>query len=183
MSPSRPSALRRWMLIGIVALVMAGAGAWVATKRIAPAAPTDFAVATLLAQTLPDPGGKSVNLERYRGRVLVVNFWATWCPPCVEEMPELSTIAREYAARGVEVLGIGVDLPGKIAQFAAKRPTSYQLLVADKTGYELSRQFGNRSLGLPYTVVIDPRGRVAKRILGRFNGKELRSALDAALAD
>ncbi len=183
MSAARPSWRRRWIVAAIVAVVMAGAGAWVSSLRNAPAPPVDFAVATLLAQTLPDPAQKGIALERYRGRVLVVNFWATWCPPCVEEMPELSTVAAEYAPRGVEVVGIGVDYPNKIAQFAAKWPVSYQLLVADKIGYELSRQFGNRSLGLPYTVVIDTRGQVTKRILGRFNGKELRAALDGAVAD
>lgn len=183
MSAARPAAMRRWIVVAIVAVVMAAAGAWVSFLRNAPAPPMDFAVATLLAQTLPDQANKSIALERYRGRVLVVNFWATWCPPCIEEMPELSTIATDYAGRGVEVIGIGVDHPIKIAQFAAKWPVSYQLLVAEKTGYELSRQFGNRSLGLPYTVVIDTNGQVAKRILGRFNGKELRAALDSALSD
>lgn len=181
MSAPRLTATRRWIVAAIVAVVMAAAGAWVSFVRHAPAPPTDFAVATLLAQTLPDPARKDVALARYRGRVLVVNFWATWCPPCVEEMPELSTIATEYAGRGVEVIGIGVDHADKITQFAAKWPVSYQLLVADKIGYELSRQLGNGSLGLPYTVVIDARGQVAKRILGRFNGKELRAALDDTL--
>ena len=166
-----------------IALLMAGAGALVSSLWHKPGPPADFAVATLLDQTLPGPDARPVTLDRYSGRVLVVNFWATWCPPCIEEMPELSAMASEYAPKGVEVIGIGVDFPDKIAHFAARFPISYQLLVADKTGYELSRQFGNRSLGLPYTVVIDRGGRVTKRILGRFNNAELRAALDSAIAN
>ncbi len=180
----QPTAMRRrrWMIAAVaIAVAAATAGGWVAYRRLTQHAPADFAVDILLAQDLPDPAGNPVSFGRYRGRVLVVNFWAPWCPPCVEEMPELSMIATDYAARGVDVVGIGVDFPDKIAQFAAKRPVSYQLVVARNIGYELSRQFGNRSIGLPYTVVIDRYGAVVERILGRFDDYELRSYIDTAL--
>ena len=172
---------RRWLVGAGVALAAAAAGAWFAQRRYTPRAPADLAVETLLAQTLTDSDGNSVALSRYRGRVLVVNFWATWCPPCIEEMPELSALASEFAARGVDVLGIGVDAAVSIRQFAARWPVVYPLLIAQKTGYELSRQFGNRSLALPFTVVVDRDGRIIERTLGRFKADALRASTESAL--
>jgi len=162
--------------MGLVALSAAGGG-WLAYWRYGLRPSADLAVETLLTQTLADAAGNNVVLSRYRGRALVVNFWATWCPPCIEEMPELSALASEFAGRGLDVLGIGIDSPDKIRRFAAQWPVSYPLLVAQKTGYELSRQFGNRSLALPFTVVVDRNGRIIERTLGRFQAAELRAQM------
>lgn len=178
-STPSPAVSRRRFAIGTVAVAAGGLGAWTAWRRYAPDRPDDDAVSLLLALNLPDAQGQPVALERWRGQPLVVNFWATWCPPCVEEMPELSALQTQFQASGLQILGIGVDSPDNIRQFSEARPVVYPLLIAGAGGSELSRRFGNRSGGLPYTVVIDRRGRVTNRIIGRFKLDDLRNAIES----
>lgn len=172
---------RRAALVGLVALAAGGAGAWFSRARVAPApvAAPDAAVRALLAQTLPDPAGTPQALAGYAGRLLVVNFWATWCAPCVEEMPELSALQTELGVDSVQILGIGVDSVRNVGEFAKKQPMSYPLFGAGASGIELARQFGDQAGGLPFTVVIDPAGRIAERVLGRVDIADLRRRLAA----
>jgi thiol-disulfide isomerase/thioredoxin len=157
---------RNWVFAGVGA-GFAALGAGFAWWRIAPRESTSAAVELLLAQTMPDAAGRPFDFAALRGTPLVVNFWATWCAPCVDEMPELSEMHTELAPKGVQVVGIGIDSAANIAEFSRKLPVSYPLLVAGMNGTELARQFGNPSGALPYTVLIDRHGRVAHRILGR----------------
>ncbi len=166
---------RGWVLAGGVAVVAAGVGAVVGWQRLRPGPAADDAVALLLGQTLPDSTGSPLPLSRFAGRPLVVNFWATWCPPCVEEMPELSDLHRELAPKGVGMVGIGIDTAAKIAEFARKAPVSYPLVVAGMGGTEIARRFGNQAGVLPYTVLVGRDGRVAHRLLGRVDIVRLRA--------
>jgi peroxiredoxin len=134
-------------------------------------------VSLFFRQTLPDANGQVFAFEQLRGSPIVVNFWATWCAPCVEEMPELSTLATELRATGTRFLGVGVDNQDAIAAFSRKLPVSYPLVVASATGAFLARQFGNEVGGLPYTVVISPSGNVTQQILGRVRIDSLREVL------
>jgi peroxiredoxin len=111
----------------------------------------------------------------------VLNFWATWCPPCIEEMPELSDLHADLSRRGLQTLGIAIDNATKVADFAAKRPVSYPLAVAGMSGTELVRQFGNPTGALPFTVLIDRDGRIVHRILGRFDIVKLRGIAEQLL--
>ena len=172
---------RRALLVG--AVVAAGAatlGAWLGWRRLSPGAGADGAVATLLGLTLPDAQGRAFDFARFAGRPLVVNFWATWCPPCVEEMPELSALHDELGPKGLQMVGIGIDTAPKIADFARTRPMSYPLVVAGLGGTEIGRQLGNTAGALPYTVQLNRQGGVAHRILGRVDIARLR-AMSAAL--
>jgi peroxiredoxin len=157
---------RKWVFAGVGA-GFAALGAAMAWHRYTPGSGSDTAVELLLAQTLPDAAGQPFAFADLRGVPLVVNFWATWCAPCVEEMPELSDMHEQLSPKGVQVVGIGIDTPSNIAQFSKKLPVSYPLLVAGMNGTELARQFGNASGALPYTILIDRQGRVVHRILGR----------------
>jgi peroxiredoxin len=172
-----PTGRRTLLLAGGVAALAALAGAGVAWQRMRPQPAADDAVALLFAQTLPDAGGRPVALATFAGQPLVVNFWATWCPPCVEEMPELSALHDEWSPRGLRMIGIGIDSAEKIGQFSAKLPVSYPLLVAGLGGTEIGRRFGNQAGLLPYTVLIDRRGHVAQRILGRVDIGRLRAVV------
>lgn len=173
---------RRWLAFGTVAVLGGGLGAWSAWRHYAPGE-AELDVAELLyALNLPDSQGLAISLDQFRGQPLVVNFWATWCPPCIEEMPELSELQLAYQDRKLQILGLGIDSPDAISKFAGKLPVSYPLLVAGVGGAELSRRFGNRGGGLPYTVVIDRTGRVMHSILGRFRTPDLRRAIDAVVA-
>jgi len=139
------------------------------------------ATAALFAATFQDADGQPQPLMQWRGRLLVVNFWATWCPPCIEEMPDLQEVRNAYQDRGVEVIGIGIDSASKIAAFRDRRRITLPLLVAGAGGSELNRALGNGSGALPYTVLIDQDGRIVERHLGQVRPEQLRRWLDAAL--
>jgi peroxiredoxin len=172
-APRSDAGRRRLLGIG-VAGAAAALGAGAAWWRLRPTDPSDQAVSLLFTQSLPDAQGRPLALAGFAGKPLVLNFWATWCPPCVEEMPELSELHADLSRRGLQTIGIAIDTAAKVAEFAVKRPVSYPLAVAGMSGTELVRQFGNPTGALPFTVLIDREGRIVHRILGRFDIVKLR---------
>ena len=151
-----------------------------AAPSTAPAAAADASpVAGFYAQTLNDLSGKPQSLAQWKGKPLLVNFWATWCGPCVQEMPELSAIANEEAGKRFNVVGVGIDSPAAMSEFAAKHNIKYPLYVGGMGGTELSRAFGNTNGGLPFTVLIGADGQVRKTYLGKLKFDELKADLAA----
>jgi thiol-disulfide isomerase/thioredoxin len=180
-SPAAPATVplrrsRLWLWLG-VALVAAVAGALFGHFQFSPKPAADQAVESFYQTRLPDPAGAPLDFNTLRGKTVVVNFWAPWCGPCVEEMPELNALHQEYGGREVEFVGIGIDSASNIQQFMQKVPVAYPLAVAGFAGTELSRQFGNAAGGLPYTVVIAPDGAVRYRKMGRVSAGDLRPSL------
>ncbi len=164
---------RRALLVGGVAVAAAVAGAGVAWWRLRPSgAPGDRADA-LWDLKLDTPAGTEFALASLRGRPLLVNFWATWCPPCVEEMPRLDRFYRENSALGWNVLGLAIDQPSAVRQFLARTPVSFPIGLAGLQGTELGRSLGNPTGGLPFTVVIDSGGVVRQRKMGQVTPAEL----------
>jgi len=137
------------------------------------------AVAQLWTATVTNPDGKPQSLILLKGHPVVVNFWASWCGPCVEEMPALSQLQREYAKKGVEFVGLGVDSDKNVKTFLQKVAVSYPVYVIGFGGADLARAFGNNAGGLPFTVVIDAKGRVRSTKLGQIQLNELKQTLDA----
>ena len=135
------------------------------------------AVDKLYGQSLNDLQGTPQPLSKWRGKPLVVNFWATWCGPCVQEMPELSELAHQEGGKRFNVIGIGIDSPSNMSEFAAKLKIAYPLYVGGMGGTELSRDCGNKAGGLPYTVLIGADGQVLKTYLGKLKFDELRADL------
>jgi thiol-disulfide isomerase/thioredoxin len=131
----------------------------------------------LWASTLPDAAGQQQSLAQYKGHPLVVNFWASWCGPCVAEMPELSALQGQYSQKGIQFVGIGVDSAENIQGFLHKVKVSYPIYVAGFGGGELARAFGNSAGALPFTVVIDAHGQVKYTKLGPVDAVALRHAL------
>lgn len=170
---------KKTLLFVVIAILSSVIGVYVGMHRLAPTVPANPAVATLMQSRLPDAGGQLRQLSDWKGKILLVNFWAPWCPPCVEEMPELAALQNEMAAKNLQIVGIGIDSPSNIKQFAEKHQVSYPLLVAGMQGTELSREMGNQAGGLPFTVLLDPTGQVRKTYLGRLNIAQLRSDLAA----
>jgi thiol-disulfide isomerase/thioredoxin len=168
-----------------IALAFAVAGAWVGMQKSTPPAPPPGAagaaagtpVDELFQQQLKDANGVQQALAQWKGKALIVNFWAPWCAPCVEEMPELSALQGEIRDKNVQVIGIGIDSPSNIAEFAQKTKIAYPVYVAGLSGTELSRKFGNTQGGLPYTVLLGADGKVLKTYLGRLKFGELRADL------
>ena len=168
---------RLTLLFVFIAILFASIGAYFGLKKFTPAQPTNAAVAALMASTLPDAKNQSHALTEWQGKTLLVNFWATWCPPCVAEMPELDALQTEMAAKNLQIIGIGIDSPSNIQEFASKYKISYPLLIAGMNGTELARQFGNAGGGLPFTVLISPNGEIKKTYLGRLDMSIVREDL------
>ena len=139
--------------------------------------------ARLFASNLPDSTGKLQAIAQWRGQLLVVNFWASWCAPCREEMPAFSRLQTKYAANGVQFVGIAIDNTRNVADFAHKLPVNYPLLVAEAQGSELTRQLGNIHLALPYTAIVDRSGVVRHTRLGRLAEAELDALLAEQIAE
>ncbi|MBL8472338.1 MAG: TlpA family protein disulfide reductase [Rhodocyclaceae bacterium] len=165
----------RVVLVLAVALVAAGAGFYFGAERSAPA---DRGALTELQQLrLPDAAGKERALAEWRGQLLVVNFWATWCPPCREEMPAFSRLQEKLRGDGVRFVGIAVDEADRVRAFAAAERVSYPLLVANFDVMKLMSGLGNRGQALPYTLVLDKDGEIAASRLGVFPEAELEKLL------
>jgi thiol-disulfide isomerase/thioredoxin len=139
----------------------------------------DAAVQALYARSLPDPSGQPQALAQYRGKVTVINFWASWCAPCVKEMPALSGLQRRYARQDVHFVGIGVDSLKNVSRYLTNATIDYPVYVAGFGGTELARQLGNATGGLPFTVVIDQAGHVRGSRLGAIDPAKLSRTLDA----
>ena len=165
------------ILFGGVAILFTVFGIFFANQQLSPAPAQPSAVSTLLSQTLKDANGQEQALGQWKDHALVVNFWATWCAPCVDEMPELSSLQQEITSRKIQILGIGIDSASNIANFASKYRISYPLYVGGISGTEMSRQLGNQGGGLPFTVIIGRDGQVKKTFLGRLKMDELRQSL------
>jgi thiol-disulfide isomerase/thioredoxin len=131
----------------------------------------------LYSAQLNDADGQPINFEQFAGHTTVVNFWATWCAPCVEEMPEFDHVAQDVAGKGIKFVGIAIDSPSNMREFRQKVQVSYPLASAGFGGAELAKAMGNTTGGLPFTVLLSPKGEIVQRKLGRLSETELRSWL------
>ncbi|GAB3539603.1 TlpA disulfide reductase family protein [Noviherbaspirillum agri] len=170
---------RNLVVFSAVAMLFAALGAFFGMQRLTPQAPQSSATASLFSQTFADATGSQQKFEQWKGKFLIVNFWATWCTPCVEEMPELVALQAEIAARNMQIIGIGIDSAANIKQFSDKHHITYPLYIGGMGGTELSRQLGNQAGALPFTVLIGTEGQVKKTYLGRLKMEELRRDLQA----
>lgn len=177
------SKLKTGLIYAVVAILFAMLGMRMAqqagagnesTAASAPTHPPPPPLQALFAASLLDQNGQMQALAQWRGKPMIVNFWASWCAPCVKEMPELMALATEMAPHGLQTIGIGIDNASNIREFAAKYHITYPLLEAGVQGSELSRQLGNASGGLPFTVLIGADGEVKKTYLGSLKFEQLR---------
>jgi len=166
------------LLTAAVAATALGAGVYVQLTRLSPDSPAPGTPAALARIALPDLTGKPVTLAAWQGKVLVINFWATWCAPCRQEIPGLISIQRKHAANGVQVVGIAVDQADKVQKYAKEIGINYPILVAGMDGSTLARDLGNRTGALPFTVVLDRAGKLIKSHLGLITEEELDKLLD-----
>ena len=135
--------------------------------------------AQLLALTLPDTQGVMQPLRQWQGKLLVVNFWATWCAPCREEMPEFSLLQQKYAVKGVQFVGIALDSADNVTDYSRQRPVAYPLLIANLAPMPIMMGLGNSSAGLPFTVILDRDSKLVRSRLGPWKA----AALELVLAD
>lgn len=164
-------ARRRWIKVGMgaVAVGALGAGAAVAWRQCSGPAQEAQSQAErdFWALQLPTLDGQLQSLAHYRGQPLLVNFWATWCPPCVRELPLLSRFAQQQ--HDVQVLGIAVDQAGNVARWLQRTPLDFPVLLAETGGVALTRQLGNLQGGLPFSLLWSARGQIRARRIGEFS--------------
>jgi thiol-disulfide isomerase/thioredoxin len=167
------------MLVAATIATLAGvyAGITAGVKRIPETAPGPDAVARLFAMRMDDAAGKTQEFAQWRGKPLVVNFWATWCEPCRDEMPALARLHQRFSPNGVNFVGIALDTSANVSDFAKIYKISYPLLVAGTEGIELSQDLGNFHSALPFTVILGSDGKALSTRLGRISEHELESVL------
>ncbi len=164
---------KRNLLTTGVALLAGTAGAGFAWWRMSPREVQPAAEEAFWRQAWEGPEGQAVDVQAFQGRPLLINFWATWCPPCVEELPLLNRFYNEQRSKGWQVVGLAVDQPSAVRKFLQKTPLDFPVAMAGLGGTELSKQLGNASGGLPYTVVLNPQGRVVQRKIGQVKPDDL----------
>ncbi|KMN37426.1 MULTISPECIES: TlpA disulfide reductase family protein [Chromobacterium] len=138
---------------------------------------TAMAAATLEQTSFATLQGGNTTLAAYKGKVTVLNFWATWCGPCREEMPMLNSMRAKLAPKGVEVVGVALDNKEEVGAFVRQLKISYPILLGDSDTLGLMRSLGNATGGLPYTLVLDRKGKVAAKLIGRLDEKKLEAAI------
>lgn len=167
---AKASPRRRWAL-GALAASALGAGIGASWWRNHPSARP--APDGLWARQWASPQGQTFAMQSFQGRPLLVNFWATWCPPCIEELPLIEAFYQQNKANGWQVLGLAVDKPERVQSFLQTSPLSFPIGMAGLEGTSLSRELGNATGSLPFTVVFASDGQVAQRKLGRIGSQDL----------
>jgi len=169
------STTRRALLAGVGVLAATGGAFWYARQAPPPApaaADEGGEPIDLWSLRFPRPEGGELVMAELRGKPLLINFWATWCPPCVRELPEIDRFARSHAAQ-LNVVGLAVDSPGPVQAFLKKLPLGFAVGLAGMSGTDLARSLGNHAGALPFTVLLDAQGKIVQRKLGETHHDEL----------
>lgn len=167
------SAASRRTLLATAGALAALAGAGMAWWRFSPRTADAAAEAEFWALRLETPEGRPLALDQFKGAPLLVNFWATWCPPCIEELPLLNEFHRENSAKGWQVIGLAVDQLASVRTFLGKQILSFPVAMAGATGTSLSKSLGNTAGGLPFSVIFGADGRIIARKIGRLTAQDL----------
>jgi len=175
-----PNRIFRRAAYALVALAAFGAGVWLSTSRQVEA-PQDSASDVIFSLSLPDFENKLQRLSQWRGKVLVVNFWATWCAPCREEIPIFVKMQEKYGNKRLQFVGISIDKADKTVEFAHKFGINYPTLIGTFDTVETSRQAGNKRRVLPYTVIFDRSGQIVTTELGGLTEEKLESVINPLL--
>ena len=161
------------MLYAGVAAAAASCGAGWAWWKFRPHDVEQGAAEALWGQGFQTPDGAALAMQSFQGRPLLLNFWATWCPPCVAELPLLNGFFKQQTAKGWQVLGLAVDQPSAVRAWLQRKPLGFPVAMAGLQGTDLSRALGNLTGGLPFTVLFDAKGRVVHRKMGQISPADL----------
>jgi len=178
--------LRHPVVLGVSTALLVGLLSIAALRATTSSAPEAGAteavdVGAVWGATLPDLAGRPQPLRQWQGKLVVLNFWAPWCPPCREEIPGFVRLQKEYGDRGVQFVGIALDSADRVRAYADQVGIPYPLLLGDAGAAELGRAAGNRLGGLPYTVVFDRRGNPTATLTGGVDAMRLEALIKPLL--
>ncbi len=128
---------------------------------------------TRLAFSLPDDTGRLRAIQSWDGRIVLINFWASWCEPCRREIPMLNALQHEYGPRGLQIIGVAIDDPEQVHAFTQELPLDYPILIGALTDMDLIRAYGDTQGGIPYTVLYDRQGRIRYTHMGELRKADL----------
>ncbi|MBS1200796.1 MAG: hypothetical protein H6R27_1474 [Proteobacteria bacterium] len=177
---NRPAALAGLAAIALTALAAGyyfGRGA--PAPEVRPARPASQVPGLRPVFTLADATGTPRSITEWDGRALVINFWATWCPPCRREIPLLNALQAEYAPRGFEVIGVAVDFRDDVVAYMQDTPIGYPVLIGEQDGLDAARAFGMETAGFPFTIFTDRAGRIVTVHVGELHRPEATLILSA----
>jgi thiol-disulfide isomerase/thioredoxin len=162
--------MKRAALIGLVAAIALGGGITAARflshlEKTRPSPLPDF--------SLPDLSGVQHNIYEWQGKILVINFWATWCPPCRKEIPEFIALQEQYSNKGVQFIGIAIDEQEAVHHYLSSTKINYPVLMGEDTGVGLAHQLGNIIDAVPFTIVVDQHGQIIYRQPGEFSKEQI----------
>jgi thiol-disulfide isomerase/thioredoxin len=175
----------RWLfaIVGLLAM-LAGTALWLANRPPSAAARVaGLSPGVLMAASFRDLDGRPHSLGEFQGKVVVLNFWATWCAPCREEMPGFERVQASWRDRGVQFIGLSSEEPAKVAGFARSLAITYPLWIGGDEVEEFSRRLGNDRSVLPYTVVLDRSGRLVTARAGAYPEVDLQAVLSGIVGD
>jgi thiol-disulfide isomerase/thioredoxin len=175
--------LRRALMAAAIGGMAAAAGYGTHLWRIGGigAKPADDAAQAILESRLTTLDGVTQTLEGFRGQILIINYWATWCAPCREEIPMFIRLQQELSGNGVQFIGIAVDQADKVLDFSREFGINYPLFLGGIDAVELSRRAGNRAGVLPYTLILDRSGVIRASLVGELTEARMRGELQALL--
>ena len=187
-SPKTPLQRRHILTVGVAAAAaLAGAGAayWqdkqvASSEPAAPYKPASGDLNDLWQMQFDTPDGSKLAMQSLKGKPLLINFWATWCPPCVEELPLLERFYSQNKTKSVQIVGLAADKPDAVRTFLKKLPLTFPIGITDLSGIALSKSWGNLAGGLPFSVMLAADGRVMQRKMGKLSEDDLKIWLNAA---
>ncbi len=133
------------------------------------------------AFTLEDTEGNTRSISEWDGKVILLNFWAAWCPPCKEEMPDFVRLQQDYGEQGFVVVGVAIDTLDAAQTFMDTVGVNYPVLMAEKRGVQLAQQYGNRLGALPYSVIIDREGRIVSSHIAKIDYQQVAAIIEPLL--
>ena len=167
----------RWLFITLAVLALGGGIAtrvfYSSNKLFSPPNLPDF--------SLNDVSGKQHNIIEWQGKIRIINFWATWCPPCIKEIPEFVSLQEQYASKGLQFIGIAIDDEVSVKAYLAKTKINYPILIADLEGIALAHQLGNSVDAVPYTLIVDQQGRIIHQHRGAFSKEQIMEVISPIL--
>jgi len=174
--------MKKFALLSAAAVLAGLAGFWAGHRLRSPQTTVDSPGTEVVSFALPDIHGQRRDIRDWQGKLRVVNFWATWCPPCREEIPAFINVQKRFGSRGLQIIGVAVDKPSDVIPFYAAEKMNYPVLLGEQQAQVLMAGYGDPDGSLPYSIVVDRQGHVIAHKLGAFTLTELNQLLEPLLA-